>query len=75
LAVGIDCHSNGDEATNDCDAFLQCLTDNAGVCATLSAAGCSTQPEDVCYHESYGGFSGPGIILAGAILVRARCEL
>jgi hypothetical protein len=76
LAVGIDCSSDGLDATNDCDSFLQCLSDNAGACSQRSALGCSgDEPEGPCNHLSYGGNDGPGIVLADAILREAQCSL
>ncbi len=68
----IDCESNGDEAINDCEAFLQCLADNSDVCSVQSAPGCA---DTACPKASFGGAAGPGIVLATQILGAAQCDL
>jgi hypothetical protein len=75
LATGIDCTSDGPEPSNDCDAFLQCLSDNPEACASRSAPECSGNPLGACDHLSYGGNDGAGILLADAILRAAQCSL
>jgi hypothetical protein len=75
LAVGIDCASEGPDPVNDCDAFLQCLSDNPELCAQRSAPECSGNPVGACDHLSYGGNDGPGVLLADSILRAARCSL
>jgi hypothetical protein len=70
----IDCESNGEGAINDCEAFLQCLADNPDVCSVQSAPGCAAAG-NVCSRESFGGATGPGVLLATAILVAAQCDL
>jgi len=73
LAPGITCSTNGEAAVGNCQAFLQCLADNPGACPVRHADGCSDAPEDPCYHESFGGNFGPGVVLADSILGTAQC--
>ena len=73
LAQAITCATNGVAAQADCDAFLQCLSDNAELCSVRSAPGCS-DPGGVCDHLRFGGNGGPGLALADAILGTARCS-
>ncbi len=72
---GINCDTNGPEASNDCNSFLQCLADNPDVCTRRLAPGCTDEaPEGVCAHTSFGGNAGPGVRLADAILGTAECS-
>jgi hypothetical protein len=73
LVLGLTCSTNGDAALSDCEAFLQCLADNPSVCPVRHADGCSDAPEDPCFHESFGGNAGPGVVLADSILGTAQC--
>jgi hypothetical protein len=73
LATVISCATNGIAAQPDCDAFLQCLSDNSEICSVRSAPGCSEDPGGVCDHVRFGGNGGPGLALADAILGTARC--
>jgi hypothetical protein len=75
LATGISCTSNGQAATNDCNAFLQCLADNLDDCETSTASECSDDEDDVCFYGSFGGEAGPGVTLAEDILEDAGCTL
>ena len=73
LAPVITCATNGDAAQPDCDAFLQCLSDNSEICSVRSAPGCSNAG-GVCDHLGFGGNGSPGLALADSILGTARCS-
>lgn len=73
LARVLDCGSNGPNGAAQCEAFLDCLADNADVCSVRYAPGCSDEPGGVCNPAAFGGSSGPGVALADAILGTAAC--
>jgi hypothetical protein len=55
-----------------CNAFLDCLANNPGVCSVRLAPGCS-DAGGVCDHTRFGGNGGAAIVLADAILGTAQC--
>ncbi|MEO8180305.1 MAG: hypothetical protein ABI895_15825 [Deltaproteobacteria bacterium] len=73
LVTAINCNSNGPGAAPNCEAFLDCLADNPGVCPIRYAPGCSDEPGSVCDNRVFGGTTGPGVGLADAILGSAQC--
>lgn len=60
-------------ARDQCNAFLDCLADNAAACPVRHASGCSDDPGGVCNHTTFGGNGGPGLALADNILGTASC--
>jgi hypothetical protein len=75
LVTSLSCASNGASAelTAACNAFLQCLTDQAASCPRRLAPGC-TNAGGVCDEASYGGTGSPAITLADGILGTAQCN-
>jgi hypothetical protein len=73
LVTNINCNSNGPDAAPNCEAFLDCLAANPGICPIRYAPGCSDEPGSVCDNRSFGGTTGPGVGLADAILGSANC--
>lgn len=80
LSRTIDCGAplTGTDSTGvvHCTNFLQCLADNADVCVTRNAPGCSGDNlSDACPHNTYGGNAGTGLTRANLLLQNAGCQL
>jgi hypothetical protein len=73
LAQTLNCNSNGANGAAQCEAFLDCLADNANSCPVRYEPGCTDDPGGVCNHTNFGGNTGPGVLLADAILGTAAC--
>lgn len=73
LAGANKCALSGD-AGPDCDAFLQCLSDNPEVCPRRLASGCSNETGAVCSVQSFGGNGSAAITRADSILGTAGCK-
>jgi hypothetical protein len=73
LAPGNTCNSGGAAAAPVCEAFLQCLQDNADVCPTRLAQGCA-DAGGPCDPVIFGGDATGGINVASQILGTAQCS-
>lgn len=73
LSSSLQCTSNGAsaEVAASCNAFLQCLADNAAVCPRRNATGCSGAG-GVCDTNRFGNSSA--IALADGIIGTAQCS-
>jgi hypothetical protein len=58
---------------NNCNAWLQCLTNNPVTCANSNAAACSGE-FGACRHNSFGGAAGTGVSQATQVLINAGCQ-
>jgi hypothetical protein len=72
LSQNLSCSLGPPGAEPFCSAFLQCLSDNADVCPTRFAAGCSGEG-NVCNHNFFGGDGGIALTFVTQILNEAGC--
>lgn len=76
LSPNVDCSGAADPTgVGNCNAFLQCLSNNSATCTTRNATGCSNDPGGVCNHNSFGGDAGTGVSRATQVLTAAGCQL
>jgi hypothetical protein len=76
LSGNVDCSGSRDSfGVGTCNSYLQCLRDNADLCAQSSAAVCSGDPGGVCNHNDFGGNLGTGVSRANEVLSAAGCAL
>jgi hypothetical protein len=73
LSPSVDCATAPPGGALNCAAFLQCLSNNASVCTTRFAAGCTNDPGGACNHNTYGGNDGLGVQHAARVLAEAGC--
>ena len=74
LSPTVDCASGPAGSATNCAAFLVCLSNNATVCSTRFAAGCTNDPGGACNHNTYGGNDGLGVQQAARVLAEAGCS-
>jgi hypothetical protein len=73
LSPTVDCATAPPGGALNCAAFLQCLSNNASVCSTRFAPGCTDDPGGACNHNTYGGNDGLGVQHAARVLAEAGC--
>lgn len=73
LSPTVDCATAPSGGALNCAGFLQCLSDNASVCTTRFAPGCTNDPGGACNHNTYGGNDGLGVQHAARVLAEAGC--